>query len=295
MRPLPAVSRLCCLLLSCLLLPSLSAQVQVELKLSRRLYITYESIYATVTVTNLAGRDLDLEAEGGKQWFGFEITQQDGNLLVPFDPDYKISPLRVKAGERVVRKLDITPLFPIRDFGQHRVRATIYVRELDKFFASNVQAFDLTDGRTIMRQTVGVPGSGELRELQLLSFQLPNRLNLYVRIRDRASGIVYGTQNIGRYLPVVNEPQTMLDARNQLHILHQAAPRTFLYTVIGLDGERIGQDIYTASPGGRPVLARNGAQVRVRGGQITREPEPGVMDDAPSIGTRPPGLPAVTR
>ncbi|MBS0657375.1 MAG: hypothetical protein JSR82_03910 [Verrucomicrobia bacterium] len=285
--------RLCCLLLSLLLLPSLSAQVQVELKLSRRLYITYEPIVATVTVTNLAGRDLLLDAEGGKQWFGFEITN-DGNLLVPFDPDYRISPLRVASGERVVRKIDLAPLFPIRDFGQHRVRATIFVRELDRFFASNVQAFDLTDGRTVMRQTVGVPGSGELRELQLLTFQLPNRLNLYVRIRDRASGVVFGTQNIGRYLPVTSEPQTMLDGRNHLHILHQAAPRTFLYTIIGLDGERLGQEIYTITPGSRPVLARSGAQVRVRGGQLTREPEAGSLpDDAPSIGTRPPGLPRV--
>lgn len=280
-------------LLSLFFASALSAQVQVELKLSRRLYITYESIYATVTITNLAGRDLQLEAEGGKQWFGFEITSGDGNLLMPFDPDYKISPMRLGAGERVVRKLDITPLFPIRDFGQHRVRATIFVRELDKFFASNVQAFDLTDGRTIMRQTVGVPGTGEMRELQLLSFQLPNRLNLYVRIRDRASGVIYGTQNIGRYLPVVAEPQTMLDGQNHLHILHQAAPRTFLYTTIGLDGERLGQEIYTAGAGSRPVLSRAGAQVRVRGGQLTREPEPGSIapDDAPSIGTRPPGLP----
>lgn len=284
--------RLFAAVLALLLAPSLAAQVQVELKLSRRLYITYESIVATVTVTNLAGRDLLLDSEGGKQWFGFEITSGDGNLLMPFDPDYKISPLRVQSGERVVRKIDLAPLFPIRDFGQHRVRATIYVRELDRFFASNVQAFDLTDGRTIMRQTVGVPGSGELRELQLLSFQLPTRMNLYVRIRDRASGIVYGTQNIGRYLPVTHEPQTMLDSRNHLHILHQAAPRTFLYTIVGLDGERLGQEIYTTTPGSRPILARNGTQVRVRGGQLTREPEAGSLpDDAPSIGTRPPGLP----
>lgn len=270
--------------------PALSAQIQVELKLARRLFITYEPLIATVTVTNLSGRDLDLDSEGGKQWFGLEVTNNQDNLLVPFDPDYRITPLRIRSGERVVRKLDIAPLFPIRDFGQYRVRATIFVKEMDRFFASNVQAFDLTDGRTIMRQTVGVPGTGELRELQLMSFQLPTRLNLYVRIRDRASGVVYGTQNIGRYLPVVSEPQTMLDGRNQLHILHQAAPRTFLYTVIGLDGDRLGQDIYVAKPGGRPTLARNGAQVTVRGGVISRE-APDTPDDAPSIGTRPPGLP----
>ncbi len=272
---------------------SARGQVQVELKLSRRLYITYEPIYATVIITNLAGRDLELEAEGGTQWFGFEVTQGDGNLLVPLEPDYKITALRLASGERVTRRLDLAPLFPIREFGQHRLRATIFVRELGRFFSSNVQAFDLTDGRTIMRQTVGVPGTGEMRDVQLMSFQLPNRLSLYVRIRDRASGIVYGTQNIGRYLAVVSEPQTMLDAQNRLHILHQAAPRAFLYTQIGLDGQRITQEVFTVgNSGGRPTLARTGAKVQVKGGKLA-PPESEAIDGAPSIGERPPGLPPV--
>ncbi len=267
------------------------AQVQVELKLSRRLYIVYEPIVATVTITNLAGRDLRLDADGARQWFGFDITTAEGNLLQPFDPDYKISPVFLKSGERIVRKIDLAPLFPIRDFGQHRIKATILVRDLDRFFGSNVMAIDLTDGRTIMRQTVGVPGTGDLREVQLLSFQLPDRLQLYVRIRDKGTGIVYGTQPIGRYLPVVSEPQTMLDAQNRLHVLHQAAPRTFLYTLIALDGQRLTQEIFQASGASRPTLARAGARVEVKGGRIVSGlTEP--VDQAPSVGDRPPGLPS---
>ncbi len=272
-----------------------AAQVQVELKLSRRLYILYEPIFATVTVTNYSGQDLRLEEDGGRQWFGFEINTSDGRLLVPFEADYKISPLTLRAGDRVTRKLDLTPLFPIRDFGQHRLRATIFARDFGRFFSSAYQAFDLTEGRTVMRQTVGKPGSGELREYQLLTHSLPDRLLLYVRVREPQGTLVYGTRPIGRLLPAAVEPQTMLDRGNNLHILHMAAPRAYFYTQVTPDGERVAQEIFVERTGSRPTLARLGdGRVEVRGGrlQTPAEADPALVQDGiPALSERPPGVP----
>ena len=106
------------LALACLLgVRDAGAQVQVSIKLSRHTYILYEPIIATVDITNLAGRDLVFEDAPGKQWFNMEITTLDGALLPPTDPDYKLQPLTVPAGQTVSRKINLTPLFPIREDG----------------------------------------------------------------------------------------------------------------------------------------------------------------------------------
>ena len=45
------------------------AQVQVDLKFKRLQYIAYEPVVATVAITNLAGRDIELhDAEGNPGW-----------------------------------------------------------------------------------------------------------------------------------------------------------------------------------------------------------------------------------
>ena len=57
------------------------AQIQVELKFKRLQYVAHEPVLATVAITNLAGRDIDLQNEKGQQWFGFEVNAGEGRLL----------------------------------------------------------------------------------------------------------------------------------------------------------------------------------------------------------------------
>jgi hypothetical protein len=50
------------------------AQIQVELKFKRLQYVASEPVMATVKITNLAGRDIDLHDENGQHWFGFAVN-----------------------------------------------------------------------------------------------------------------------------------------------------------------------------------------------------------------------------
>ncbi len=71
------------LLATFLVVSAARAQIQVELKFARLQYVAYEPVLATVKITNLAGRDIELRDDDGQHWFGFEVTAGEGRLLAP--------------------------------------------------------------------------------------------------------------------------------------------------------------------------------------------------------------------
>ncbi len=250
------------------------AQLRLDLKLRRHTFLPYEPVEVVLTITNFAGRDVVFENSGDRQWLDFELTaapssaavargEEDGVPLPPVAADFRLPSLLVPAGGSVKRSFDIGPHFPLRDPGGYRLRASIYFAEADRYFASNTAAFDLTEGKTIWQQTVGVPGGqgadragSGLRQLTLLTHRLPDRLLLYARVRDPGAGVVYTTQSLGRLLTSGEKPQVQLDRANRLHVLHLAVPRTYVYTVLSLEGARLTRAVYTKEGKALPGLAR---------------------------------------
>ncbi len=253
------------------LAPQLHAQIRVDLKISRRLFIAYEPVIATVSITNLTGRDVMLDSVEGQQWFSFQITTGEGSLVPPRQPDYELPPLMIPAGQTLKRKVDLNALYPINDFGLYRVRASILFPEMHRYFSSAQSNIEISEGKVIWQQTVGVPnnmpGAGSNRVISLLTFRQPKDNMLYVRIEDRDADLVYATIPVGRILSN-NEPQVQLDLGNQVHILQVAGPKNYLYTQVGLNGEWLGQTTYNETKN-RPHLAKlKNGNVEVKGGQV---------------------------
>ncbi|HEV2841024.1 MAG TPA: hypothetical protein VGW39_06860 [Chthoniobacterales bacterium] len=219
---------------------SAQGQIQVELKFRRLQYIAHEPVMATVKITNLAGRDIDLRDDNGHRWFGFEVNAREGRLLAPLKQSAPEPALHLETGQTVTRKINLTPLFPVQDFGAYHVRANVYFADLNKFFYSQTKVFQVADARPIWQKTVGVPagkpGAGEMRTYSLLSNRFPDHTSLYVRVENKDSGLVYTTYSLGRVI-AYDEPQMELDPGNQLHVLHCTAPRSWAYSHIGLNGE----------------------------------------------------------
>src|SRR5215469_3788101 len=198
------------------------AQIQVDLKFKRLQYIAYEPLVATLSITNLAGRDIDLHDEDGQSWLGFEITGNEGQPVAPMGPEAGQPPLKIDTGQRVTRQINLTPLYPVHDFGTYHVRTHVYFADLGKFFYSTTRVFEVTDSRPIWQQTVGVPGGGaapgDVRTYSLLTNRFPDHTSLYVRVQDKDSGVVYATYSLGRSISF-EEPQAEIDQANQLHVL----------------------------------------------------------------------------
>ncbi|HEY5037155.1 MAG TPA: hypothetical protein VII74_08510, partial [Chthoniobacterales bacterium] len=177
---------------------SARAQVQVALKFQRLQYIAHEPVMATVTITNLAGRDIELHDQDDQHWYGFEVTGDGDRLLGPL-VQMPEEPLKIAAGTSVVRKINLTDRFPVGDLGVYHVRANVFFADLNKFFYSHGKVFEVTTARPVWQQTVGTPDDGA-RTYSLMTNRFPDHTSLYVRVEDKTNGLVYATYSLGRVI-----------------------------------------------------------------------------------------------
>ncbi len=264
--------------------------MQVDLKFQRLQYIAYEPVIASVKITNLAGRDVDLRDENGQRWFGFEVTAGEGRMIAPSKQAPEEAPLHIEAGKTVTRKINLAPAFPVHDYGPYHVRANVYFADLNKYFYSPTKVFQVTDARAIWQKTVGVPeglpGAGGTRTYSLLSNRFPDHTSLYVRVEDKNSGVVYTTYSLGRII-AFDEPQTELDRMNQLHILHCAAPRSWAYSHIGLNGELLKRSTFMETRARPRLRHTTDGSVAVHGGMLDTPVAESSRGAAPKLSERP--------
>jgi hypothetical protein len=272
----------------CGCIASAHAQIQVDLKLARLQYIAYEPVVATLGITNLAGRDIELRDADGQSWFGLEVTGSEEQPIGPVKPIGQ-PPLRIEAGKRVTQKVNIAPLYPVQDYGAYHVRAHVYFPDLGKFFYSQAKVFEVTDARPIWQQSVGVPdgaGPGSARTYSLLTNRFPDHTSLYVA--DKDNGIVFATYSLGRMI-IFDDPKVEIDPSNRLHVLHTSAPRTWSYNVIGVNGELVSHTTYMETKSQSHLVHAADGQIAVRGGMAELPPASGAFNQLPKLSERPEG------
>jgi hypothetical protein len=281
------------LLLGLVLLVPATAQMQVDVALKRSLYMVYEPLICNVTITNLSGGTLTLEDTPREKWFGFQIETVDGRPLPPINPHYQNQTVEIEAGQRLVRSINITPLYPLSEFGTYRVRAAVYVSQLGKYFVSPQLNIEITEGRQLWQQTVGVPeglGQGRARTFTILAHRLPRTTMLYLRVEDKEAGVIYCTTQVGRFITFAS-PDIELDGGNQIHILQNTAPKAFLYSHFDVNGKVLKQQAYQAYDV-RPYLVRKpDASVAVVGGVPYDPKAPRPEQQLPKLSDRPIPLP----
>jgi hypothetical protein len=270
------------------------AQIQVDLKFKRLQYIAYEPVVANLSITNLAGRDIDLHDADGQSWLGFEIIGSEGQPVAPMSAESGQPSLKIGAGQRVTHQINLTPLYPVHDPGVYHLRTNVYFADLGKFFYSPTRVFEVTDARPIWQQTVGIPDGvaapSNARTYSLLTNRFPDHTSLYVRVQDKESGVVYATYSLGRAI-IFEEPQAEIDHANQLHVLHCSAPRAWAYSRVGLNGELLAHSSFMETKT-RPRLVRaTNGDVAVRGGTLESPAAQSSRGIAPKLSGRPPRLP----
>jgi len=265
-------------------------QIQVELKLPRLQYIAYEPVVAHLTITNHTGRDVDLHDAASQSWLGFEVSGGDGQS-VPQISKIHIESAAIAAGDQVVQKINLTPVYGVHDFGTYRVRAHVYFADLSKFFYSPTRVFEVTDARPIWQKTVGVPQEntigGTSRTYSLMTNRFPDHISLYLRVEDKQSGMVYATYSLGKMI-AFDQAQAEFDRSNQLHVLYCAAPRLWSYARVGLNGELVSRANF-AEANTRPRLVHSdGGVIKVAGGLMDKPIKQATRDRAANLSARGP-------
>lgn len=273
------------------------ARLQVDISLKRTLYIAYEPIIVALSITNLTGDTLRLDNAGDSSWLGFVVETLDGRPVPPRAP-YRHDPFTLGPGEKITRSVNLAPLFPLAEYGGYRIRATVDAQPFGTFTSAPLN-IEITEGRTIWSKSVGVPpgepGGGGTRDIALLVHRFPSSSQLYIRISDPGKRSVLCTHRLGRIVSY-GSPDVQLDQRNRIHILQNLAPKTFLYSLVGLDG-RISERKNYIQRGKRPalVVAPDGTAT-VAGAtemDLDRNLQPATPDapPLPSISDRPVELP----
>ncbi|MFZ9963797.1 MAG: hypothetical protein ACO3GO_01190 [Terrimicrobiaceae bacterium] len=274
--------------------PFARAQIQVEMTLKRTLYLAYEPLIVNVSIQNLTGNSLNLRDTDAIPWFGFQIETLDGRPIAPHHSGHSNPPLLLKPGEKLTRPVNLTPLYPIGEFGGYRVRAQIHAMSIGQTFSSQPMNIEITEGRSIFEKTVGVPanqpGGGGMRKVTIMTHRLPNSTQLYLRITDPDAGVIKCTHRLGR-LVSYGSPEILFDNQNQIHILQNVAPKAFLHSHIGLNGEVLERKTYQQIKK-RPVLKSSvDGKVTVIGAQEIDNSVAEQEQITPSISDRPVPLP----
>lgn len=275
--------------------PLLHAQINVSLDIPRHLYICYEPIVATVTITNMTGRDLTLADKEPDKWFSFEILNSEGTPIPPMASDYHLQPLTIPNGETVKRKVNLVNLYPVTDYGVYHVRALVYWAGLDKYFSSTTSPIEVSEGTTLWQQTVGIPdgqkNAGQYRNYELLSFRQPKDNMLYVRIEDKDAGLVYATLPLGRLINGY-APEAQVDSLSQLHVLQMIQPKEYLYTRLGPNAEMLGQQDYADLKTSPHLKRAADGDVAIGGGiEVLPQTAQQVAPTGPKLSDRPAGMP----
>jgi len=280
------------------LTPTAEAQIRVALEFQRKLFIPYEPILAKVSIENLSGRELTLQDQENTNWFSFQIETAEGRAIAPRSASYTLDPVQIGAGQKIERLLNLTPLYPLDEYGSYSVRAVVHAPDFHSYFSSSIHKIDITEGRKIWQQRVGVPmteaDGGDLRTLTLLTHRHMKKNSLYLRIEDEEKGLIYATHRLG---PMVSysDPSVELSPENSIHVLHNIKPTVWMHSHIGLKGEVLIRDQFLETRG-KPFLRPQDGSVAVVGGvkfdpeQLAQQ-EQQRKEQTPSISDRPVPLP----
>lgn len=266
------------------------AQLDVSLEIKRRIFIRGEAIPVTVNIRNLTGHDVTLRDAPGHQWFGFEVIRGEDTPIAAHKTEYKNEPLTILAGDSLSRTVDLLKLYPVNELASYKVRAAIYFAENQKYMTSGKLNVDISEGKKLWSQTVGVPsgkeGSGEYRSMALLSFQTPGQLSLYARVEDVATGATFGTYPLGRLING-STPIGEFDNENTLHAFQMTGPSQYLLSKIGVNGEWLGQSQWNAPKGRATVRKKPDGTMVVVGASREKVAGPLALP-VPKISDRPP-------
>jgi hypothetical protein len=236
--------------------PGALAQVSVSVAVDQDQVLIGESVRVAVRITNFSGQSLRLGE--GDDWLRFLLETPQGHLVarrgsVPVDGAFLL-----ESSKMATKRVDLAPYFDLGQPGRYRITAGVWIQEWGQEIVSQAVNIEVVRGTTLWERSFGVPVAAgashapEVRRYALQQAMHMKRMTLYSRVTDSTGQIVYRVLPLGLLLNF-SEPEKQIDRESNLHVLWQTGARSFNYTVLNPDGERIVRQTHDYSDT-RPML-----------------------------------------
>ncbi len=233
---------------------SAHAQIACSLKIAKKQHMVGESVYAVVTVTNHAAKELVFHSDGRFQWLDFMLKTSNGT---PVNPKGRtlFGPMKIAAGQTLAREVDLTEHFQLDRPGNFTVSAVIHAPgNHTEGSTTNRVFFNQSPGRLYWSQKVGITGSSDrTREFRILNFSGDSKSHVYAQIMDSTTGQLVRTFLLGDIL-MLRKPLVTVDRQQRMHVLFLATPVMWVHYVINTDGKVLDRKIHQRGPVGDPQL-----------------------------------------
>lgn len=237
-------------------------QLNVDLQLPRRQFLAYEALPVSVRLTNRAGQELLLHGDGRRPWLNIQVLDQRGNQIAPYRP-LSFQAAKVPVGRSVAKQIDLASLFPLTNYGKYTV-STVVSLPTGETFQSTRKTFDVTQGRIIYRQRVGLGGNA--REYRLITFSPGRTAYLYFQAELVDKRQIVLTYPIGEILRN-RTPEATVDKSGRLNVLYLASPERHVHVLIDSEGKVVKRTLYKRGASGKPrLVAFANGEVQVAGG-----------------------------
>ncbi len=242
------------------------AQIATSISINKREFIAGESVIAEVIVTNHTGQELTLAGSTAQPWLTFVVTNNQGNPVSILKPN-TFGAMKIRAGESLAKRVDLTEYFLLNTQGNFAVFASITDPQ-NRFSSAttNRLLFNLIPGRTYWSQKVGISDNKrvtETREMKILTFSNGEKNQIYAQVADGASGVPLRTFLLGDML-TLRKPMVSLDGQRHMHVMFLSTPAMWVHCEIDADGKMVKRDIHQSPAKGDPVMMAYGdGSVRV--------------------------------
>lgn len=265
------------LLLTCGVL--LQARVGIEISLNRSIYMRFEHIYACVTLRNDSGKPLLFGGDPALQGFLlFDIRDAKNRpVYARKDAEISITGLLLAPGEVRRMVFCIDRYYDLNRTGRFTIHAYVSHNALKNEYRSRDTFFDISDGVTVWKRTVGLPEL-EGRKLKVTDDErtysirtLTERKSIGYYLVVESDKKVYGVCRIG-HVEGYEKFQVEIDMLSRLHLLMPVKSRIFHYLAFNSAGETL-ESSYWRTAETVPGLVRDSKTgfVRRMGGVPARE------------------------
>ena len=247
---------------------ALFAQLQVKLSQERTVYLLYEPMVFTLSITNISDESIALSREPGRShdWLNFMIFNSLKEK-VHQDEDFSVPSSTLDPGKTLNVPVNITPYYALRSTGAYSIQAVVNLPGRQPVQTSELY-FSVGKGDVLWKKELFEQGSK--RVYSLIRFLENHDSNLYLRVEDPNENIIYTTIRLGK-MTAYTDPLVEFDKDRNIHIVHTAGAKTCRYTKADNKGKILQQQDRMVGTT-RPILVRTGdGGVEFVGGVEPRE------------------------